>query len=68
MAKEIKSQVKVCVEIEALWRAITKDFVSVMPKISQNIVDKVEVIEGDGGLGSVYLFHLGISKFSLLIY
>lgn len=59
-AKEKKAQVKVRVGIESLWRTMTKDFTLVMPKIAPNVVESVELIEGDGGLGSVFLFHLGV--------
>ena len=60
MAKEtIKAQRTVGVGVEALWRCMSKDLASVMPKIMPDIVQSVEVIEGDDGLGSVLLFKLG---------
>ncbi|KAM5585907.1 phytohormone-binding protein-like [Rosa sericea] len=59
MAKVTKAQRTVGVGVEALWRGMAKDIVSVMPKIMPDIVQSVEVIEGDGGLGSVLLFKLG---------
>ncbi|KAL6205660.1 PREDICTED: phytohormone-binding protein-like [Fragaria vesca subsp. vesca] len=59
MARETKAQRTVGVGVEALWKGMTKDLVSVMPKIMPDIVQSVEVVEGDGGLGSVLLFKLG---------
>ncbi|KAH7546474.1 hypothetical protein FEM48_Zijuj01G0204700 [Ziziphus jujuba var. spinosa] len=64
MAKEKKAQVKVKVGIESLWRTMTKDLALVVPKIAPTVVESMEVIEGDGGLGSLFLLHLciGASK------
>lgn len=61
MAKETKAQVKVAVGVESLWKAMTKDLKTVVPKIPPNVVESVQVIEGDGGLGSLYLFLLRLS-------
>ncbi|XP_008226687.1 phytohormone-binding protein-like [Prunus avium] len=57
--KEKKDQKTVGVGVEALWRAMAKDTVTVIPKIMPSIVRSIEVIEGDGGLGSVLLLNLG---------
>lgn len=57
--KEKKDKKTVGVGVEALWRAMAKDTVTVIPKIMPSIVRSIEVIEGDGGLGSVLLFNLG---------
>lgn len=57
MAKEAKAQVKVGVSIKALWKALAKDLRFILPNIMPN-VQRVELIEGDGGLGSVWLLHL----------
>ncbi|CAK9321924.1 unnamed protein product [Citrullus colocynthis] len=58
MAKEVKAQAKVGVGIETLWKALVKDLRFIVPKIMPNTVEKVELIHGNGGLGSVLLFHL----------
>lgn len=58
MAKETKAQVKVAVGVESLWKVMTNDLKTVVPKVAPNIVESVQIIEGDGGLGSLYLFLL----------
>ncbi|GFZ04837.1 hypothetical protein Acr_17g0004090 [Actinidia rufa] len=59
MAKEAKTQVKVQVGIEAIWKALAKDLRFVLPRIMPSVVKDVQVIEGDGGLGTVFLFNFG---------
>ncbi|KAF5942920.1 hypothetical protein HYC85_020562 [Camellia sinensis] len=59
MAREFKTQVKVQVGVEEFWKALAKDFRFVIPKIMPNIIKDVELIEGDGGLGTVFLFNFG---------
>ncbi|XP_031254394.1 major allergen Pyr c 1-like isoform X2 [Pistacia vera] len=59
MMKEVKSQVKAGVEIGTFWKALTKDMRFIIPKIVPNLVKEVELVEGDGGLGSVLLFKFG---------
>ncbi|XP_062079672.1 phytohormone-binding protein-like [Humulus lupulus] len=54
---EVKAQAKVAVGIKRLWNALTKGLRSVVPKAAPNLVSHVEVIEGDGGLGTVFLFN-----------
>ncbi|XP_027165676.1 phytohormone-binding protein-like [Coffea eugenioides] len=65
MMKEVKSQMKVGVAIEVLWRKYAKEISFVLPKLAPNLVRSIEVIEGDGGLGTVYLINLGSEKSSL---
>jgi hypothetical protein len=52
------SQAKVGVGLEVLWRALTKELRFVAQKAIPNLVKDVELIEGDGGLGSVLLFRI----------
>jgi len=59
MRKESKTQVKVGVGIEAFWRALSKDLASILPKAIPNLVKDVQVIEGNGGLGTVMLLNFG---------
>lgn len=59
MAKEVKTEAKVCVGIGALWEALAKDLRILIPKIIPNLVKSVKVIEGDGGVGTVLLFSFG---------
>ncbi|XP_038904253.1 phytohormone-binding protein CSBP-like [Benincasa hispida] len=58
MVKEVKAQAKVGVGIETLWNALVKDLRFIIPKLMPNTVEKVDLIHGNGGLGSVLLFHL----------
>ncbi|KAA0046859.1 phytohormone-binding protein-like [Cucumis melo var. makuwa] len=62
MVKEAKAQAKVRVGIETLWKALVKDLRFIIPKLMPNTVEKIELIHGNGGLGSVFLFHLGRVK------
>ncbi|XP_015896066.3 phytohormone-binding protein [Ziziphus jujuba] len=59
MMNEVKTHVIVGVEIDALWKALSKEMRFVIPKIIPNLVKSVEIIEGDGGIGTVFLFSFG---------
>lgn len=61
MAKETKAQVKVAVGVEPLWKAMTKDLKAFVPKTAPNVVESAHIIEGDGGLGSLYVFILRLA-------
>ncbi|CAN1154154.1 Phytohormone-binding protein CSBP [Linum perenne] len=57
MLKEVKSQIKVSVDLEILWKSLTKDLHIVVPKILPDKVKDVQVLQGDGGLGTILLFN-----------
>lgn len=57
--KEVKTHATVGVGIDALWKALAKDLTFVIPKIIPNLVKSVQLIEGDGGIGTVFLFNFG---------
>ena len=57
MIEEVKTQAKVGVGLNALWKALTKELRFLVPKVLPNIVKDVELIEGDGGLGTLLLFN-----------
>ncbi|KAG8364981.1 hypothetical protein BUALT_Bualt18G0055100 [Buddleja alternifolia] len=59
MRRQEKGQVKVKIGVEVIWRALAKDFKSVVPSSIPNLVKDVEMLEGDGGFGTVYLFNFG---------
>ncbi|PSS06309.1 Phytohormone-binding protein [Actinidia chinensis var. chinensis] len=59
MAKEAKTQVKVQVGIEANMESSGKDLRFILPRIMPSVVKDVQVIEGDGGLSTVFLFNFG---------
>ncbi|KAL3508627.1 hypothetical protein ACH5RR_028028 [Cinchona calisaya] len=56
--KEAKSQAKVGVGIEALWTVFSEHLSFVLP----NLVLNVDVLEGNGELGTVYLLNFGSDK------
>ncbi|KAK2355193.1 hypothetical protein P8452_75372 [Trifolium repens] len=64
MVKEFKTQTTLNVALETLWKAQSKDFILIAPKVLPNIVKDVQVIEGDGGVGTVLIFNFlpGISE------
>ncbi|KAJ1395491.1 START-like domain superfamily [Sesbania bispinosa] len=57
MVKEFSTQTKVSVGLETLWAALSKDFIFIVPKVLPNIVKDVQVIEGDGGVGTILIFN-----------
>ncbi|XXG59717.1 hypothetical protein AAC387_Pa04g1751 [Persea americana] len=59
MVMEARGQAKVGVGVEVLWRALSKDLRFVLPKVAPNLVRDVELLEGDGGLGTIMRFHFG---------
>ncbi|EEF28677.1 conserved hypothetical protein [Ricinus communis] len=59
MVKEVKTQAKIGVGVDILWKALAKNLKFIIPKMIPNLVKDAEVIEGDGGLGTVYLFNFG---------
>ncbi|GAU45851.1 hypothetical protein TSUD_371470 [Trifolium subterraneum] len=63
MIKEFKTQTTLNVGLETLWAAQSKDFMLIAPKVLPNIVKDVQLIEGDGGVGTVLIFNFlpGIS-------
>lgn len=63
--KELNTQTEVSVGVEILWQALAKDLKVIVPKVLPHIVKDVEVIEGDGGLGTILLFTFGSGKWSL---
>ncbi|GJR65838.1 phytohormone-binding protein-like protein [Tanacetum coccineum] len=54
--KEDTAQLKVAIPIKVLWKAMSIDIRHITPKILPNIVSEVELLEGDGGYGSILLF------------
>ncbi|KAJ1408506.1 START-like domain superfamily [Sesbania bispinosa] len=66
MTKEFNNQAEVCVGLETLWQALSKDLTVVIPKVIPNVVKDVKVIEGDGGIGTIFhfTFFSGVSPVS----
>ncbi|XP_057453736.1 phytohormone-binding protein-like [Lotus japonicus] len=56
MTKELNNKVEVCVELETLWQALSKDLTVTLPTVIPNVVKGVQVVEGNGGIGTIFLF------------
>ncbi|KAG2399311.1 Pathogenesis-related PR10-like protein [Vigna angularis] len=56
MTKELSDTTEVSVGLEALWQAFSKDLAVTVVKVIPNIVKDATVVEGDGGVGTVFLF------------
>ncbi|RZC50795.1 hypothetical protein C5167_019213 [Papaver somniferum] len=50
-----------CVEVDIgiLWEALAKDLWLILPKVIPNLVKEVQLLEGNGGLGTLMLIHFG---------
>jgi len=57
MIKEFNTHTELSVSMEALWKVLSKDFVIVVPKVLPHIVKDVQVIQGDGGVGTILIFN-----------
>ncbi|XP_030441048.2 phytohormone-binding protein-like [Syzygium oleosum] len=57
--KEARTQATVHVGIDSLWKCLSKDLLSILPQVTPNLVQNAEIIEGDGGLGSILLLTFG---------
>lgn len=67
MIKEVKTQAKIGVGLDLLWKALVKDLKFTIPDMIPNLVKDADVIEGDGGLGTVYLFNFGPGEIIFLV-
>lgn len=66
MVKQAKAETKVGVGIETLWKALVEDLRFIIPNLMPNTVEKIELLHGNGGLGSIFLFHLAHGQFILI--
>ncbi|KAJ9535592.1 hypothetical protein OSB04_un001270 [Centaurea solstitialis] len=57
--KEDTAQVRVSMPIGDLWKAMSSDITQMAPKVLRDFIAEVELLEGDGGHGSVLLFKFG---------
>ncbi|CAN0826456.1 Phytohormone-binding protein CSBP [Linum grandiflorum] len=55
--KEIRSQSKVRVDLDILWKSLTKDLHVVVPKSIPDKVKDIQVLHGDGGVGTILIFN-----------
>ncbi|RDX79568.1 Phytohormone-binding protein, partial [Mucuna pruriens] len=56
MTKEFNNKTEVSVGLKTLWQAVSKDLAIIIAKSIPNIVKDAKVIEGDGGVGTIFLF------------
>ncbi|ESW05125.1 hypothetical protein PHAVU_011G154100 [Phaseolus vulgaris] len=56
MRKELSEKTEVSVGLEALWQGLSKDLEETIVKVIPNIVKDAKVVEGDGGIGTIFLF------------
>ncbi|KAF9612108.1 hypothetical protein IFM89_038176 [Coptis chinensis] len=59
MSKEEKAELMVRVGIQVLWKAFVQDMTTILPKVVPNMVKDIQLLEGDGGLGTIMLFNFG---------
>ncbi|KAK7405198.1 hypothetical protein VNO78_06397 [Psophocarpus tetragonolobus] len=57
MIKEFNTQTELNVKLEALWAVLSKDYIVIVPKVLPHIVKDVQLIEGDGGVGTIVIFN-----------
>ncbi|CAI0375889.1 unnamed protein product [Linum tenue] len=57
MIKEVKGQAKVSLGLDVIWKSLTKELQFIIPKLMPEQVEEGHVLEGDGGLGTVFLFN-----------
>ncbi|CAL1352792.1 unnamed protein product [Linum trigynum] len=57
MIKEVKGQAKVGLGLDVIWKSLTKELQFIIPKLMPEHVEEGHVLEGDGGLGTVFLFN-----------
>ncbi|GLJ33406.1 hypothetical protein SUGI_0672360 [Cryptomeria japonica] len=59
MVNKTSWEVELGVPATAVWKVFTKDLVDVFPKLLPNIFTSIQLLEGDGGVGTLFLFKFG---------
>ena len=67
VTRTIVDEYKSPIAIERLWRAVTVDAHNLMPKILPQIISSIEILEGDGGVGTIKKFNLTDGKVCVII-
>ncbi|MED6124265.1 hypothetical protein PIB30_057324 [Stylosanthes scabra] len=57
MIKEFNTQAQLGVGLETLWKALAKDLPNIVPKVLPNNVKDVQLIQGNGGIGTILIFN-----------
>eukprot|EP01018_Ginkgo_biloba_P021978 Gb_15130 [translate_table: standard] len=52
-------QVEIQVPASAVWKTFSKDWVDLFPKLLPNIFSSIQIMEGDGGVGTVVMLKFG---------
>ncbi|GLJ33408.1 hypothetical protein SUGI_0672380 [Cryptomeria japonica] len=55
MSQLISGKVELQVSANALWKCLSKDLANLLPKLVPKLISGVEILDGDGGLGSVLI-------------
>lgn len=58
MVHKTSWEVELGVPASAIWKVFTKN-VDVFPKLLPNIFTSIELLEGDGRVGTLFLFNFG---------
>ncbi|RWR80043.1 major pollen allergen Bet v 1-F/I [Cinnamomum micranthum f. kanehirae] len=53
VAGSVSNEVFSLVDPERLWKAIVKDSPNLMPKLLPDLISSIEILEGDGGVGTI---------------
>ncbi|XP_020215149.1 phytohormone-binding protein [Cajanus cajan] len=66
MTKEFSNKAEVSVGLKTLWQALSKDLAVIIAKAIPTIVKDVKVVQGDGGVGTIFhfTFFSGVSPVS----
>ncbi|GLJ33407.1 hypothetical protein SUGI_0672370 [Cryptomeria japonica] len=59
MVHKTSWEVELGAPASAVWKVFTKDFVDVFPKLLPNSFTSIQLLEGDGGVGTLFLFKFG---------
>ncbi|KAJ7566676.1 hypothetical protein O6H91_02G114200 [Diphasiastrum complanatum] len=59
MAQVLATQVELKVPAKAIWKAFAVDGHLLLPKVVPQVISSVEILEGDGGVGTVRLVKFG---------
>ena len=62
MVKEFQTETEVSLGLEIIWQALSKDLATIAPKVNPEVVKDVQMIEGDGDVGTILLFTLHYGK------
>lgn len=52
------------VSAEKMYKGFLLDMDTVFPKVLPQLIKSVEILEGDGGVGTIKLVHLGEGNYS----